>query len=74
VKARLGKLVAAVMGGLALTMALLIYERATKKDRLIAEQTRIIAALERRLDRSWADERVADVRVDAITKDQDGRS
>lgn len=52
-----------------------LYWHYTAKDRLIAEQKRIIAQLEKKLDRSWAEELVADVRVDAIRKDpQTGRS
>ena len=49
-----------------------LYERATERERQIAEQKRVIAALEMRLDRSWAEEVVADVRVDALGKDPDG--
>ena len=44
-------LCAAVGGGL--------WWHLTAKDRLIAEQKRIIEALERKLDRSWASEIVA---------------
>ncbi len=50
----------------------LVYESATEKDRHLAEQKRLIADLELRLDRSWAEELVADVRVDALTRDPDG--
>ncbi len=58
--------------GALVAAGLFLYENATEKDRQIAEQKRVIAALELRLDRSWAEELVADVRVDAITKDPDG--
>jgi hypothetical protein len=40
-----------------------------EKDRVIAEQKRIIAELERKLDRVWADELVADLRVDRVDVD-----
>jgi len=49
-----------------------LYESATEKDREIAEQKRVIAALGQQLDRSWAEEIVADVRVDALARDPDG--
>ena len=45
------------------------YRKEGEKDRTIEEQKRIIAALGQKLDRSWADELVADVRVSAIGKD-----
>jgi hypothetical protein len=72
VKAKLGALaMVLLLGGLA-AAGFVLYERATEKDRQIAEQQRVIAALGQRLDRSWAEELVADVRVDAITRDPDG--
>ncbi len=49
-----------------------IYRHFTEKDRTIAEQKRIIKELETKLDRSWAEELVADVRVDGVTKDANG--
>src|ERR1700722_8058450 len=71
-KANLGTfLMLLVLGALGVA-GFLLYERETEKDRQIAEQKRVIAALELRLDRSWAEELVADVRVDALTKDADG--
>jgi len=54
--------------GALLVAGLFLYEGATEKDRQLAEQRRVIAALELRLDRSWAEELVADVRVDALTR------
>jgi hypothetical protein len=72
VKARLGAVVVMLLLGALVAAGLFLYENATEKDRQIAEQKRVIAALELRLDRSWAEELVADVRVDAITKDPDG--
>lgn len=47
-----------------------IFWRVTEKDRLIERQKRVIAELERRLDRVWAEELVADVVVHAV---EDGR-
>jgi hypothetical protein len=41
----------------------------TEKDRVIAEQKRIIRDLGDKLDRSWAEELVADVRVNALRTD-----
>jgi hypothetical protein len=72
VKARLGAVAMMLLLGALVAAGLFLYENATEKDRQIAEQKRVIAALELRLDRSWAEELVADVRVDAITKDPDG--
>lgn len=40
-----------------------------EKERLIREQERIIAELETKLDRSWAEELVADVKVEGVTHD-----
>ena len=71
-KAKLGVLAMLLVLGALGVAGFILYERATEKDRLIAEQKRVIAALEMRLDRSWAEELVADVRVDAIGKDPDG--
>jgi hypothetical protein len=72
VKARLGALATLLLVGALAAAGYFVYETATEKDRQIAEQKRVIAALELRLDRSWAEELVADVRVDALTKDRDG--
>jgi len=49
-----------------------VYRHFTEKDRVIAEQRRIIGELEVKLDRAWASELVADVRVDRITTDPAG--
>jgi hypothetical protein len=43
-----------------------LWLRATEKDRVIAEQRRVIAALEQKLDRAWASELVGDLRVDGV--------
>jgi hypothetical protein len=43
-----------------------LYWQHTEKDRLIAEQKRVIAELEQKLDRAWAEELVADVRVQSV--------
>jgi hypothetical protein len=51
-----------------------LHQRATEKDRHIEEQKRVIAALELRLDRTWAEELVADVRVDALARTPTGAS
>jgi hypothetical protein len=72
VKGKLGALMTLVLLGSLAAVGFILYERATEKDRMIAEQKRVIAALEMRLDRSWAEQLVADVRVDAIGKDPDG--
>jgi hypothetical protein len=70
--ARLRVLSMTLLGAALVAVGFLWYERATEKDRQLEEQKRVIAALELRLDRSWAEELVADVRVDALTKDPDG--
>jgi hypothetical protein len=49
----------------------LFYRQYYEKDRLIAEQKRIISQLELKLDRSWAEELVADVRVRSVGVDPD---
>jgi hypothetical protein len=46
------------------------YWQHTEKDRVIAEQKRVIAELEKKLDRAWAEELVADVRVQKIVDGQ----
>jgi hypothetical protein len=43
-----------------------------EKDRLIAEQKRVISELELKLDRAFANELVADLRVDAVTAAANG--
>src|SRR5688572_24697518 len=45
------------------------YWRITAKDRLIAEQKRLIGVLEQKLDRAWATELVGDLRVNAVSAD-----
>jgi hypothetical protein len=72
VKSKLGTLLTLLFLGALGVAGFLLYEKSTEKDRQIAEQKRVIAALELRLDRSWAEELVADVRVDAITRAPDG--
>jgi hypothetical protein len=47
----------------------IIYSHATEKDRTIAEQKRVIAELGQKLDRAWAEELVADLRVDKLSVD-----
>lgn len=42
------------------------YWRSTAKDRVIAEQRRVIAALEQKLDRAWASELVGDLRINSV--------
>ena len=47
----------------------LTYRHFTAKDRLIEEQKRVIKELEGKLDRAWAEELVADVRVRRVGPD-----
>ena len=47
----------------------IVYQHATEKDRTIAEQKRVIEELGKKLDRAWADELIADLRVDKLSKD-----
>lgn len=42
------------------------YWTAGAKDRTIEQQARVIAELEKKLDRAWATEQVADIRVDDV--------
>jgi hypothetical protein len=72
VNVKLGALAVVILLGALVAAGFFLYESATEKDRQIAEQKRVIAGLELRLDRSWAEELVADVRVDALTRDPDG--
>jgi hypothetical protein len=72
VRTKLGALVMLLVLGALGVAGFIVYERATEKDRQIEEQKQVIAALEMRLDRSWAEELVADVRVDALRKNPDG--
>lgn len=46
-----------------------LYWRASEKDRVIAEQQRVIVELGRKLERAWAAELVGDLRVHAVTQD-----
>ncbi len=71
-KAKLGALAVLILLGALVSAGFFVYESATEKERQIAEQKRVIADLEVRLDRTWAEELVADVRVDALTRDPDG--
>jgi len=59
-----------VLGGLGVG-GVHVYRGLTAKDRVIEEQQRVIAGLEENLDRVWADELVADVRVDRLTENTD---
>jgi hypothetical protein len=43
-----------------------LYWRAGEKDRVIAEQKRVIGELEHKLDRAWAAELVGDLRVNGV--------
>jgi hypothetical protein len=49
-----------------------LVRRFNEKDRVIAEQKRVIEELGRKLDRAWADELVADLRVDKVESDGAG--
>jgi hypothetical protein len=49
------------------------YRDRTEKDRTIAEQKRVIGELEKKLDRAWASELVADLKIDRVGKDAQGR-
>ena len=69
---RLGTLLLMLLLGAVGVAGFLLYQQATEKDRQIEEQKRVIAALGQRLDRTWAEELVADVRVDALSKNPDG--
>ena len=48
----------------------IVYQHATEKDRTIAEQKRVIEELGKKLDRAWAEELVADLRVDKVEVDK----
>ena len=48
------------------------YRKEGEKDRTIEEQKRVIAALEQKLDRAWAEELVADMRVNSLSKSDKG--
>lgn len=52
----------------------MIFWKVTEKDRIIEEQKRVIAELNKKLDRVWAEELVADVRVNAVNTDAAGRT
>jgi hypothetical protein len=49
------------------------YWNHTEKDRVIAEQQRVITEIGKKLDRAWSNEIVADVRVTALRKDAAGK-
>jgi len=55
------------------TVAYFIWREYHAKDRIIAEQKRIIRDLGIKLDRAWAEELVADVRVDGLEQDAAGQ-
>src|SRR5262245_36693400 len=50
-----------------------IYWHYTEKDRGIAEQRRIIGELAKKLDRAWTSELVADMRVNRVSTDLEGK-
>lgn len=66
---RAGAIVGLAIAVLIAAAAGYLYWRASEKDRVIAEQRRVIVELERKLDRAWAAELVGDLRVNAVTKD-----
>jgi hypothetical protein len=49
-----------------------VYRHFTEKDRIIEAQRRIIGELEVKLDRAWASELIADIRVDRLAKNAAG--
>jgi hypothetical protein len=49
------------------------YWNHTEKDRVIAEQQRVIAEIGKKLDHAWSNELVADVKITALRKDASGR-
>ncbi|HKA91538.1 MAG TPA: hypothetical protein VKE22_27940 [Haliangiales bacterium] len=51
-----------------------VYSTLTAKDRTIAEQKRVIVELGKRLERAWASELVADLRVNRIERAPDGQT
>ncbi len=51
----------------------MVYQHFTQKDRVIAEQRQVITKLEKNLDRAWAEEMVADLRVDDVGPDAAGK-
>jgi hypothetical protein len=61
--------VGAVLAAALVAAGFYLYWRVTAKDRLIAEQKRLIAALEQKLDRAWASELVGDLRVNSVSAD-----
>jgi hypothetical protein len=63
---RLGTVVGVTVLAAAAGVGGWVYWNATEKDRVIAEQKRVIAALEQKLDRSWASELVADLKIDGV--------
>jgi len=68
-----GKALAWLLLLIALGVAGAWYWMKIEKDRIIAEQQRVIKQLGEKLDRAWAEELAADVRVDSVTKDAAGR-
>ena len=51
-------------------LGFLWYQKETEKDRKIEEQARVIGALAQKLDRAWAEDLVADVRVESMEKNR----
>ena len=71
-KSKLSVFLVLLLVGAVGAVGFFLYRRATETDRQLEEQKRVIAALELRLERTWAEELVADVRVDALARDPDG--
>ncbi len=51
-----------------------VYSTLTAKDRMIEEQKRVIVELGKRLERAWATELVADLRVNRVEQMPDGQT
>jgi len=66
-------LISAIPAILIAVVAVWLWREYHAKDRVIAEQKRIIKDLGLKLDRAWAEELVADVRVDAVERDAAGQ-
>jgi hypothetical protein len=71
-KSKLSVFLVLLLVGAVGAVGFFLYRRATETDRQLEEQKRVILALELRLERTWAEELVADVRVDALARDPDG--
>jgi len=71
-KSKLSVFLVLLLVGAVGAVGFFLYRRATETDRQLEEQKRVITALELRLERTWAEELVADVRVDALARNPDG--